>query len=87
MHFFLSDFLYKSTCCRYSFELLRLVHTTYAFIKKLIRVMSCNLKTIKLLNCALRGVCSVIRANTVVFFLSITKHAYSNILKNFTTKD
>ena len=31
-------FLYESICCGYSFELPRLVPTTYAFIKKLIKV-------------------------------------------------
>ena len=29
-----SDFLYKGICCGYSFELHRLVPTTYAFVKK-----------------------------------------------------
>ena len=67
--FFLCDFLYKSICCGYPFELDRQVDaiqtgpTTFAFKM----YTGCNLKTMELLNCALIGVCGVIRSNTVCF--------------------
>ena len=67
-YFFLfCDFLYKSICCGYSFELHRQVDaiqmgtTTFAFKT----YISCNLKATELLHCALIGVCAVIRSNTV----------------------
>ena len=41
------------------------VPTTYAFIKKK-TYTGCNLKTTELLDCALIGVCAVIRSNTVI---------------------
>ena len=48
---FFSDFLYKSIICGY-----KEVNKKYN---------SCNLKTMELLDCALIGVCAVIRSNTV----------------------
>ena len=42
------------------------VPTTYVFIKKQTKKYTgCYLKTIELLDCALIGVCAVIRSNTV----------------------
>ena len=65
--FFFSDFLYASICCGYSLELHRQewVPTTYAFIKTK-KCTGCNLKTTELFDCALIGLCAVIRSNTVV---------------------
>ena len=67
--FFVSDFLYESICCGYSFELHRQVdaiqmgtHNMHLYKKK---YTGCNLKTMELLDCALIGVCGVIRSNTV----------------------
>ena len=66
-----SDFLYKSICCGYSFELHRQVDAIqmgthnicpYKVDKK---YTGCNLEITDLLDCALIGVCAVIRANTV----------------------
>ena len=63
-----SDFLYKGICCGYSYELHRQVSThnicLYKEIKK--KYTGCNLKTTEFLDCALIGVCAVIRSNTVV---------------------
>ena len=67
-----SDFLYKGICCGYSFELHRQVDaiqmTThniclYKDVKK--KYTGCNLKSSEFLNCALTGVCAVIRSNMV----------------------
>ena len=72
MRFFSSDFLYKGICCGYSFELHRQVDAIqistyniclYKEIDK--KYAGCNLKTTELLDCALIGVCAVIRSNTV----------------------
>ena len=69
---FFSDFLYKGICCGYSFELHRQVDAIqmsihniclYKEVKK--KYTGCNLKTTKFLDCALIGVCAVIRSNTV----------------------
>ena len=66
-----SDFLYKSICCGYSFELHRQVDAIqmgthniclYKVDKK---YTGCNMKTTELLDCALIG-CVVIRSNTVI---------------------
>ena len=59
-----SDFLYKSICCGYSFELQMGTHNIcpYKVDKK---YTGCNLETTDLLDCALIGVCAVIRANMV----------------------
>ena len=67
-----SDFLYKCICCGYSFELHRQVDavqvSTHCIplckeVDK--RYTACNLKTMESLDCALIGVCAVIRSNTV----------------------
>ena len=72
MRFFSSDFLYKGICCGYSFELHRQVDAIqisthniclYKDVDK--KYTGCNLKTAKLLDCALIGICAVIRSNTV----------------------
>ena len=61
-----SDCLYKSICCWYSFELHLQVdaiqmgtNNIYGFIKKWTKVgyTGCNLKTTELLDCAYRGMC------------------------------
>ena len=67
---FFSDFLYKSICCGYSFELHHAIQmgthniSLYQVEKK---YTSCNLKTTELLECALIGVHAVIRLNRVVY--------------------
>ena len=62
-----SDFLYKSICYGYSFELPRLVEAiqTNTHNIRFYKEVGCNLKTTKLLDCALIGACMVIRSNTV----------------------
>ena len=69
---FSSDFLYKGICCGYSFQLHRQVDaiqmsthniSLYKEVNK--RYTDCHLKTTKFLDCALIGVCAVIRSNTV----------------------
>ena len=70
---FFSDFLYKGICCEYLFELHRQVDAIqmsthniclYKEVKK--KYIGCNLKTMEFLDCALIGVCAVIRSNTVL---------------------
>ena len=70
--FYLCDFLYKGICCGYPFELHRLVdaiqmstHNICLYKEVDIKYTGCNLKTMELLDCALIGVCVVIRSNTV----------------------
>ena len=72
MRFFFSNFIYKGICCGYSFELHRQVDAIqmsthnirlYKEVKK--KYIGCNLKTTEFLDCALIGVCAVIRSNTV----------------------
>ena len=80
--FFLIFFIkaYKGICCGYSFELHRQVELhaiqmsihnicLYKEVKK--KYTGCNLKTTEFLDCALIGVCAVIRSNTV-FFLCLS---------------
>ena len=71
---FFSDFLYKSICCGYSFELHRQIDaiqmgthniSLYKEVDK--KYTSCNLKTTELLDYVLIGVCAVIKSNTVCF--------------------
>ena len=67
---FFSEFLYKSICCGYSFELNCIDMSThniclYKEVDK--NYTGCKMKTTELLNCALIGVCVVIRTNTVVW--------------------
>ena len=70
--FFFSNFIYKGICCGYSFELHRQVDAIqmsthniclYKEVKK--KYTGCYLKTTEFLDCALIGVCAVIRSNTV----------------------
>ena len=77
--FLFSDFLYKGICCGYSFELHRQIDAIqmsihniclYKEVKK--KYIGCNLKTTEFLDCALIGVCAVIRSNTVHHNLFIT---------------
>ena len=65
---FSSDFHYKIICCGYSFGLPRQIDTIqmathniclYKSVHK--KYIGCNLKTTKALDCALIGVCVVIR--------------------------
>ena len=70
--FFFFDFLYKSTCCGCSFELHRQdyavqigIHNTRLY-KEVDKYTDCNLKTTELRDCALIGVCAVIKSNTGV---------------------
>ena len=74
-----SDFLYKGICCGYSFELHRQVDAIqmsthnicfYKEVKK--NYTGCNLKTKEFLDCALIGVCAVIRSNTVIAQLQVS---------------
>ena len=69
---FVSDFLYKSICSGYSFELHQQVDAIQMGIHNICldkevdkKYTGCILKTAELLDCALLGVCAVIRANTV----------------------
>ena len=65
-------FLYKSICCGYSFELHRQVDaiqmgTHNICLNKVVdkKNTGCNLKTMESLDCALIGVCALIRSNMV----------------------
>ena len=71
--FFFSDFLSKSICSGYSFELHQQVNgiqmgthniCLYKEVDK--KYTGCNLLTTELLDCALIEVCAVIRSNTVI---------------------
>ena len=64
--------LKKGICCGYSFELHRQVdaiqmstHNICLYKKVDKKYTGCNLKTTELLDCALKGVCAVIRSNMV----------------------
>ena len=70
--FCFSDFLSKSICCGYSFELHQQVdaiqmgtHSICLYKEVDKKYTGCNLITTELLDCALIGVCAVIRSNTV----------------------
>ena len=70
---FVSEFLYKSICCGYSFELHRQVdaiqigtHSICLYKEVAKQYTSCNLKSTELVDCAFIGVCAVIRSNTVI---------------------
>ena len=72
MQFFFSDFLYKGIICGYSFELYRQVNAiqmrihNICFYKKVNKMYTgCNMKTTEFHECALIGVCAVIRSNMV----------------------
>ena len=69
---FFSDFLYKGICCGYSFELHRQVdaiqmrtHNICLYKKVNKKYTGCNLKTTEIHECALIGICAVIRSNMV----------------------
>ena len=71
--FFFSDFLSKSICYGYSFELHRQVdaiqmvtHNICLYKEVDKKYTGCNLKTTELLDCALIRVCVAIRSNTVI---------------------
>ena len=73
---FFSDFLYKSICCGYSFELHGQVDAIQMGIHNIClykevnkKYTGCNLKTTELLDCAVIGVCVIIRSNTIVLIL------------------
>ena len=75
---FFSYFLYKSICCGYSFELHRQVdaiqmgtHNTCLYKEVDKKYIGCYLKTTELLDCALTGLCAVIRSNTVNFLCGV----------------
>ena len=73
----MSDFLYKSICCGYSFELHQQVdasqigtHNIYVCLykKEDKKFAGCNLKAMELLNCVQNiGLCAIIRSYTVYF--------------------
>ena len=72
MRCFYSDFLYKTICFGYSFELHRQVDAIQMGIHNIClyneidkKYTRCNLKNTELLDCALIGICVVIRSNTV----------------------
>ena len=75
MRFFIIIFFIK-TCCGHSFELQRQVdaiqmgtHDIFLY-KEVDKIYTgYNLKTAELLDCALIGVCAVIRSNTVLLWM------------------
>ena len=82
---FFSYFIYKGICCGYSFELHRLVDAIqmsthniclYKEVKK--KYTGCNLKTTEFLDCALIGICAVIRSNTVVIIICTVNPLYTD---------
>ena len=78
----MSDCLYKSICCGYSFELHQQADAIQMGIHNIClynvhrKYPGCNLKTTKLLDCMLIRVCAVIRANTVYSKQSYHEHLY-----------
>ena len=77
-----SDFLYKGICCGCSFELHRLVdaiqmstHNICLYKEVDKKYTGCNLKTMELLDCALIGICAVIRLNTVFIVVMVYMYA------------
>ena len=76
---FVSDFYYKNICCWYSFELPRLVeaiqmsnNNTCFYKDSRQKYTGCNLKTKKLLDYALIGLCALIWSCTVTFYYLIS---------------
>ena len=74
---FFPDFLHKSICCGYSSELHQQVdaiqmgtHNICLYKEADKKYTGCYMKTTELLDCALIGVCVVIRSNNV-FFLTL----------------
>ena len=89
---FFSDFLYKSICCGYSFELHRQVnaiqvgtHNVCLYKEEDKNYTGCNLKFKELFDCVLIGVCEVIRSNTVnqIFWCSRQFGTTSKTVKLF----
>ena len=85
--FFFPDFLYKSICCGYLFELHRQVsaiqtgtHNICLFEEVDKKYTCCNLKTMELLDCALIGVCAVARSNMVVIGILIYCNPFKILL-------
>ena len=66
-----SDFLYKGICCRCNSNEYP-QHSLYKEVDK--KYAACILKTTESLDCALIGVCVVIRANTVRKMLLMSTH-------------
>ena len=68
--FFFFDFLYKSICCGYSFELhrqadaIQMDNNNICLYEVEKMFTGCKLKTMKLFDCALIGVYTVISSNT-----------------------
>ena len=86
MRFFFSDFLYKGICCGYSFELHRQVdaiqmrtHNICLYKKVNKKYTGCNLKITEFHECALIGVCAVIRSNTVIDHNSILEKQFFSL--------
>ena len=83
-----SDFLYRSTCCGCSFEFHLQVdaiqmgtHNICLYKEDNKKYTVHDLKTMELLDCALVGVCAVIRSNTVVYgILKMQVHKPNNPL-------
>ena len=80
---FFSDFLYKGIYCGYSFELHQQVdaiqtrtHNLCLYKKVNKKYTGCNLKTTEFHECALIGVCAVIRSNTVCRYLLLSGSTY-----------
>ena len=70
---FYSDFLYKSNCCGYPFELHRQTNAIQMATHNIClhkevdkKYPDCNLKTTESLDCVLIGICVTIKSNTVV---------------------
>ena len=93
--FLLTDFLYKSICCGYPFELHRQVDAIqigthnicfYKNINK--KYTGCNLTETGLHDCALIGVCAVIRSNTVLYSaLKVSRYVRKWIFWHMLNKD
>ena len=73
-------FFIKSICCGYSFELhlvdaIQMVTHNICLYKADKKYTGCNL-----LDCALIGVCALIRANTVPFIIFFTKRFTESVI-------
>ena len=76
MRFFFSDFLYKAMCCGYSFvdAIQMRTHNICLYKKVNKKYTGCN-KTTEFHECALIGVCAVIRSNTVFTQTALTNRS------------
>ena len=64
--FFFSDFLYKSICCGYSFEVVAIqmcTHNICLYKEVNNKYTGCDQKITEWLYCALIGICAVIRSS------------------------